>query len=143
MRILVILLSVFFLFRCSSDDANNSSDDEVYLEIARNRIIDGDWIATFFLDNSQNRTLEFEEYSFNFHNDKSIEITYDLNNYVGSWNVFVVDEKLKFHMMIDVPDINILYELNENWEVQYILEDRIVIKKSELVDSKILHFSKN
>ena len=106
---------------------DNVNDGDV-LEI-RNIMMAGDWKVELYEDGEMNETENYLGYIFNFMTNHLIATTLTETgvSYPGLWRVLRnSDGKLKVYL--NFGDVNTLAELTEDWKLESITNERIVLK---------------
>ena len=104
----VILLFLSFLF-------TNCSQDREYLFTTNEIITRGNWGVEFFAD--QVKTVEYENYSFQFSGNGTLQGTDGTNSVKGTWNV-IRDVDYSDVLTITMNDQNNIAELGNTWKVK-------------------------
>jgi hypothetical protein len=104
----VILLFLSILF-------TNCSQDRDYLFTTNEIITRGNWVVEFF--DNQVKTIEYENYSFQFSGNGTLQGTNGPNTVKGSWSV-IHDVDYSDVLTITMNDQNTIAELGNSWRVK-------------------------
>jgi hypothetical protein len=104
----VILLFLSILF-------TNCSQDRDYLFTTNEIITRGNWVVEFF--DNQVKTIEYENYSFQFSGNGTLQGTNGTNTVKGSWSV-IHDVDYSDVLTITMNDQNTIAELGNSWRVK-------------------------
>jgi hypothetical protein len=104
----VILLFLSILF-------TNCSQDRDYLFTTNEIITRGNWVVEFFYN--QVKTIEYENYSFQFSGNGTLQGTNGPNTVKGSWSV-IHDVDYSDVLTITMNDQNTIAELGNSWRVK-------------------------
>ncbi len=106
-------------------DDNNTDGDVAEI---RNIMLGGEWVVAEFTDSGENLTQEFEGYDFNFQPEHLVTVSTNMDPlFDGLWRVLRNYEgELKVYLNFgDYPPFS---ELTDDWELESITADRIVLK---------------
>lgn len=141
MRVFLVILFAFFLFSCSSDDDNSSSQ---MVSISTNDVI-GKWFVSFFEDDSVNETSDFVGYIFDFKANNILVATKGSFELVGEWRIDKSSSGSPDELEIFLPTLDKpLEELNDDWDVVSKSSVRIELREISGGDGHLeqLHFTK-
>ena len=112
------------LQRVCDDNANDGDVVEI-----RTIMMEGDWIVSLYEDGVMNKTENYIGYTFDFMTNNLINTTLSETgvSYPGLWRVLRnSDGKLKVYL--NFGEVDILDELTEDWELDSITNDKIILK---------------
>ncbi|MDB4270811.1 hypothetical protein N9896_01825 [bacterium] len=112
------------LQRVCDDNINDGDVPEI-----RNIMMGGDWKVELYEDGEMNETENYLGYIFNFMTNHLISTTLTETgvSYPGLWRVLRnSDGKLKVYL--NFGDVNTLAELTEDWKLETITNEKIVLK---------------
>ena len=134
-----VMVISFALLNCSSDD-DSASTDKSSIEFLPEDL-NGTWKITFFLDENQERTSEFDGYLFTFNVDtEDVIITSDGNVDYGGVYPFQDEYDGKTEWVIEMDFNNAhnpgdadIQVLDEDWIVRKIVGNPIQIELEESI----------
>jgi hypothetical protein len=112
------------LQRVCDDNANDGDVAEI-----RTIMMEGDWVVAEYVDGEIDETDNYIGYNFNFMANHLINTTVSEMgvSYPGLWRVLRnSDSKLKVYL--NFGEVDILDELTEDWELDSITNDKIILK---------------
>ena len=151
--ITTMLVFMFVITSCSSDDGSNSNDNTI--SETENLVQNGAWNITYFFDTDSEETSDFNGYSFRFNENGSLEATNGSNTVTGSWSILddssssdddgSSSSNYDFNIFFPVPDSSDFEDLNDDWDIVSVTATKI-----ELMDvsggnggTDFLNFEKN
>ncbi|WP_334112949.1 hypothetical protein [Paucihalobacter sp.] len=91
----------------------------------RNIITDGSWFVSLYFDDEDD-TLDFQNLTFVFNSNGSVDVSNQQSNVVtGSWSSFSNSQNQLKLLLIFPEDSNPLDDLDDDWDVLTITENRI------------------
>ncbi len=113
-------------FSCSN---NNNNDDNPVIVPPNNNFVDlvntvnnGTWRISYFYDNDQDETINFNGYVFTFGSNNALTATNATNTYTGIWSITDSnsnDDSLNdLHFNIAFTSPAQFEELSDDWEIQ-------------------------
>lgn len=119
----ILLFSILFMTACSNDDDNNNT---ITTGSVTSTLIDGNWRVTYYWDNNQDETSDYNGYTFTFGNGSVLTAMRSGTPTVGSWSTLVDDGKVKLVILFSSPAD--LIEISDDWEVTERTNTRIKLK---------------
>lgn len=113
-KIVVMLLAVGFLFACNKRVIRSIEDD----------MTDGLWRVSYFYENGFNKTIDYENYTFNFNDNGTVNAYFSDLLVTGTWNISSKNRHIKFYLSFPEP----LDDLSDDWEVLSNSSGRIELK---------------
>ncbi len=149
MKILSLVLVANLFLNCSSNDDNSGDSSQQFSP----ELLNGKWRISFFSDENETRTAEFNGYEFLFNTEEeSAVITYNGASESASIEVFIEDDLGEDMWVVYTDFDNIenpgdadLNDLVEDWIVTDVNKNGTVIKFEELYSNnvpEILHLTK-
>ncbi len=149
MKILCLVLVANLFLNCSSNDDNSGDSSQQFSP----ELLNGKWRISFFSDENETRTTEFNGYEFLFNTEEeSAVITYNGASENASIEVFIEDDLGEDMWVVYTDFDNIenpgdadLNDLVEDWIVTDVNKNGTVIKFEELYSNnapEILHLTK-
>ncbi len=143
-----VLVLALLVFNCSNDDDSGNSNQEFSPEM-----LNGTWRISFFSDETEERTTEFNGYEFTFDvEEESAIVAYNGISETSSIEVFIEDNLGDNFWVLytDFDDINNpgdadLDDLVEDWFITNVNGNATVIQFEELYSNnapEILHITK-
>jgi hypothetical protein len=129
MKTTLLVFMIFGLLACT-DDSENTGPQYGVNEIT-DIVVNGQWRVSYFVDSNQDKTGNFNGFTFQFTSDGSLAASSDAISYSGSWMV-AKDDSGEDVNDLDNVDFNVLFatptafvDLNEDWEIVTLTESRI------------------
>ena len=114
-----ILVLTSISLSCSNDDNSNSTTNNPATII--NIVTSGTWKITYYYDNDQDETNNFNGYNFAFNTNNVLTAISGANTYTGSWSVTNSNSNddssndLDFNIAFNSPAE--FQELTDDWEI--------------------------
>ncbi|GAB5400006.1 MAG: hypothetical protein Aureis2KO_15910 [Aureisphaera sp.] len=140
----ILVLGIFMglATSCSKEDSadNNSQNNNSSSSVEQVKSIaqSGNWQVTYFWDTDSDETNDFAGYTFRFNNDGSLVATNGSTTMNGTWSVEDDDSNSSgdsdsndstddddFNIFFPVPDTNDFEDLNDDWDIVSISDNRI------------------
>lgn len=91
-------------------------------------ITNGSWFVSLFLDDDDDDTSEYQNLSFVFNSNGSIQVTNAQSNVqTGNWSAYV-NSHGELKLVLDFQDDDLLDEIEDNWDVLEFSENEIKLK---------------
>jgi len=106
-------------------DANNTDGDVVEI---RSAMLGGDWVVASYIDEGEDKTMDYGGYSVEFSTDNQLTIKEGGESFAaGLWRVLRNSEQ-KLKVILNFGDNIPFDELTDDWEFVSIEENRIELK---------------
>ncbi len=145
-NIILGVVAGLFVIACESDDDGevNPESQRIADEVA-NVANNGSWTITYFFDDNEDETSDFDGYTFTFGPNGELTATYGSNTIIGTWSVDADDDN-----EVDV-DFNISFsssanfeELNDDWDIKSYTDTEIELSdEDDGSDDEFLTFQRN
>ncbi|MBA4053116.1 MAG: hypothetical protein C0490_00230, partial [Marivirga sp.] len=113
--------------KCDEDDDNDHNDDDDIDEVAFvNILTEGEWIVSYFFDDGEDETSNYEQYTFTFAANGTFTANNATSQFLGEWEIRD-DGKPELRLNIDEDALD---ELGENWKVMNFSTERIKLRDS-------------
>ncbi len=148
-NIAILFFLSILITNCSNSDDNSANNSQQFSP----ELLNGKWRISFFSDENETRTAEFNGYEFLFNtNDESAVVTYNGTTEISSIEVFQEDNNGEtiWVLYTDFDDIENLgaadlSDLVEDWFITNVNGNATVIQFEELYSNntpEILHLTK-
>ena len=118
------------IIKCEIPSAENKEISSI--------ITTGSWYVSYFLDNNENETAEFNGYNFTFLSNGSVSVTKNTSKIDGTWSSYTDDGIKKVDMSFSGDTLD---ELDEDWKVIEYNSTSIRLKREDS-DPHYLYLSK-
>ncbi len=134
------LIGMIALQSCTTDDNSNSSNNtDAQIMEAQSIANTGTWIITNFNDSGQDETSDFNGYTFDFGSEGVLTATNGTNTLTGTWSITddsnsssdddsSDDDDIDFNISFPVSQPNDFEDLNDDWDIISITENRIELR---------------
>lgn len=132
--VLLPVIAMAVLTSCSKDDISNITVNEAQA------FVPGDWKVTYYFDNSNGVSCEFDGYTFTFGDDGTVTATISGTEYAGLWTVSSSDDDPNFDKEIEITisGTSAMDDLDGKWLITEISET--VMKFKDDTPSEEIHF---
>lgn len=118
----LLTFSTILFTSCSNDDDNSA----ITTGSVSSTLIDGSWRITYYWDNNQDETSDYNGYTFTFGNGNVLTALRAATPTVGTWTTLTDDGKVK--LVISFSSLPELIEISDDWEVTERTNTRIKLK---------------
>lgn len=109
------------------DDDDHNDDDNIDSETFVNILTSGEWVVTYFFEDDDDETADFEGYTFTFASDGKFSVYKSGEEFEGSWEVRTDNGVAELRFDIDEDDLD---ALDENWKIMDFSTTKIRLRDS-------------
>lgn len=131
---LIPLMVMAVFTSCTKEDISDLTVNEAQ------GLVPGDWKVTYYFDNSNGESSEFDGYTFSFADDGTVTASVSGSEFTGTWNVSSSDDDPNFDKEIEITisGNSALDDLDGKWLITEISES--VMKFKDDTPSEEIHF---
>jgi hypothetical protein len=122
---------------CDEDDHYKGPDELELAEI----LTQGAWIITYFFEDGDDKTSDYENFTFNFSSNGTFTASNGPIVYGGEWEIDLDDDEIELELDFDNDD-SPLDELDEDWILIDFNGERIRLKDSSGGNTTFLTFER-
>ena len=138
MKKLILLFAVIIFASCSSDDDNVRLDQPDAITII---LPEGNWKISKFIEDDEDKTLQFTSFVFDFNNDGTVTAQNDLFSENGSWSYD--NDRNDPELDIRFNDGSIHDDISDDWNIISVSPTKIELSDTDSVgDVELLTFIK-
>ena len=123
MKKIGLLLTAIALYSCTNEDSDAPLPNPPVVNELENRLKDGSWNITQFIDSGKDETADFNGFAFIFNNDGTVSARANAQEFKGTWSITNSNSNddsnnlsdLDFNLQFNLT--NQLEELTDDWDI--------------------------